>query len=168
MKKRDPKNMAAHIFLLILVLFQVILSFFLYNPVYIWLTNLGWIVLWISAFFGWYPIYYFKKRGGVPKGKGFVHTTKLVDTGIYSVVRHPQFLGGILLSLSLIMITQSWIILLLGIPVMIMFYLGLYEGDQQGIEKFGRDYEEYMKRVPRANFLLGIIRLLRKGKTIKT
>lgn len=162
-RKRDPKMMAVHIILMILMLSQIMLSFFLYNPVYPLIANIGWAVLWISAFFGWYPIYYFKKKGGVPKGKSFVNTTKLVDTGVYSIVRHPQFLAGILLALSLILITQSWIILALGIPVMIVFYLGFLEGDQNGVEKFGRDYEEYMKRVPRANFLLGLLRKRRKN-----
>jgi protein-S-isoprenylcysteine O-methyltransferase Ste14 len=163
-KKMDPKMLAAHVILTVLVLAQIILSFFLYSPAYPTITNLGWLVLWISAFLGWYPIIYFRKRGGVPKGKSFVHTTKLVDTGIYSVIRHPQYIAGLLLAFSLILITQSWIILALGIPVMAMFYLGLAEGDQQGIEKFGRQYEEYMKRVPKANFLVGIIRLLRRKR----
>jgi hypothetical protein len=33
--------------------------------------------------------------------------------------------------------------------------------DQSCIEKFGEDYERYMRRVPGVNFLLGIVRLLR-------
>ena len=36
--------------------------------------------------------------------------------------------------------------------------------DNQLIKKFGKDYEKYMKKVPRANFVLGLFRLLyRKG-----
>jgi protein-S-isoprenylcysteine O-methyltransferase Ste14 len=41
------------------------------------------------------PIIMFPRRGGVARGKSFVHTTKLVNTGIYAVVRHPQYTGGI-------------------------------------------------------------------------
>jgi protein-S-isoprenylcysteine O-methyltransferase Ste14 len=40
---------------------------------------------------GCLPIIEFRRRGGVGKGESYIHTTKLVDTGIYSVVRHPQY-----------------------------------------------------------------------------
>ncbi len=42
------------------------------------------------------PIVMFPRHGGVPKGHRFVETTRLVDRGIYGVVRHPQYPGGIL------------------------------------------------------------------------
>jgi protein-S-isoprenylcysteine O-methyltransferase Ste14 len=32
------------------------------------------------------------------------------------------------------------------------------------MEKFGDDYKAYMKKVPRANFLLGIIRRFRRSE----
>jgi hypothetical protein len=32
------------------------------------------------------PIVMFPRRGGVPKRKSFVNTTRLVDTGIYAVI----------------------------------------------------------------------------------
>jgi len=57
------------------------------------------IIAWIVWAFGMVlvmaPIIIFPRRGGVAKGKSFIHTTKLVDTGIYAVVRHPQYTGGI-------------------------------------------------------------------------
>ena len=40
---------------------------------------------------GLLPVFELRKKGGVKKGQSYVHTTKLVDTGIYSVVRHPQY-----------------------------------------------------------------------------
>jgi len=38
--------------------------------------------------------------------------------------------------------------------------------DKHEVEKFGDDYKRYIERVPRTNFILGIIRLLirRKGE----
>lgn len=39
--------------------------------------------------FGLLPVFEFNKKGGVEKGKSYIYTTKLVDTGIYPVVRHP-------------------------------------------------------------------------------
>ena len=43
--------------------------------------------------FGMLPTVEFRKKGGVKKGKSYIHTTKLVDTGIYSIVRHPQYVN---------------------------------------------------------------------------
>jgi protein-S-isoprenylcysteine O-methyltransferase Ste14 len=100
----------------------------------------------------------------VPKGKSYVTTTKLVDTGIYAIVRHPQFLAGMLWSLAFILIAQHWLVLVLGIPIILIWYLGIIEGDKSGIEKFGDDYKRYMQRVPQMNFLVGLIRVTRRTK----
>jgi len=56
---------------------------------------------------------------------------------------------------------QHWIIILLGVPIIPLTYIDLLRADKAAIEKFGDDYKAYMKKVPRANFLLGIIRHLR-------
>ncbi|MDD2666535.1 MAG: methyltransferase [Methanocellales archaeon] len=113
------------------------------------------------------PIFELRRKGGVQKGQSFVKTTVFVDSGIYAIVRHPQFLGGIFLGLALILIAQNWLVTFIGIPVMIIFYLGIVEGDESGIEKFGDVYKSYMQKVPRANFLLGIIRALRHNVKAK-
>ena len=57
---------------------------------------IGWVVWALGMVLVMAPIVTFPRRGGVPRGKWFVHTTRLVDTGFYAVVRHPQYTGGIL------------------------------------------------------------------------
>ena len=114
--------------------------------------------------FGWLPVIEFRKKGRVRKGKSYIHTTKLVDTGIYSIVRHPQFVTFILWAIAGILLFQHWIIIILGIPIIPLTYIDLIRADKSSIEKFGDDYKSYMKKVPRANFLLGIIRLLQRRK----
>jgi protein-S-isoprenylcysteine O-methyltransferase Ste14 len=114
--------------------------------------------------FGMLPVAEFRKRGGVKRGKSYIHTTKLVDTGIYSIVRHPQYVTFILWAIAGMLLFQHWIIILLGIPIMPLTYIDLIRADKDSIEKFGDDYKAYMKKVPRANFLLGIIRLLQRRK----
>jgi len=137
---------------------QLICVFFYQNETgYQWIRILGWIVWAISVIFGVLPIIIFRKSAGVPKGKSFVETTVLVDNGLYSIVRHPQYLAGILLNLSLILISQHWLIVLLGIPAMFFTYVDIPKADQHEIEKFGEAYQRYMARVPRMNFILGII-----------
>jgi len=114
--------------------------------------------------FGMLPTFEFRKKGRVREGKSYIHTTKLVDTGIYSIVRHPQYVTFILWAIAGMLLFQHWIIIILGIPVIPLTYIDLIKADKDSIEKFGDDYKKYMKKVPRANFLLGIIRLLRNTK----
>jgi protein-S-isoprenylcysteine O-methyltransferase Ste14 len=117
-----------------------------------------------GMFFGMLPVFEFRKKGGVRKGQSYIHTTQLVDTGIYSVVRHPQYVAFILFAIAGMLLFQHWIIILLGIPVIPLTYIDLIKADKDAIEKFGDDYKAYMKKVPRANFLLGIIRRFRKSE----
>lgn len=114
--------------------------------------------------FGMLPVFEFRKKGGVLKGKSYTQTTKLVDTGIYSIVRHPQYITFILWAIAGMLLFQHWIIICLGIPVIPLMYLDLINADKQGIKKFGDDYKQYMQKVPRANFIIGIIRLLKIRK----
>jgi protein-S-isoprenylcysteine O-methyltransferase Ste14 len=108
------------------------------------------------------PIVTFPRRGGVAKGKSFVETTKLVDTGIYAVVRHPQYTGGVLsIFLTTLLWYPYWLFGVLGVLGAVVIYLGCREEDKYLVKKFGKDYKGYMKRVPQMNFLLGIIRLVR-------
>ena len=98
----------------------------------------------------------------MPKGKSYVHTTTLVETGIYAIVRHPQMgTAWLLVCISLMLITQHWISVALGVPAMVLAYVDVLKADQRLIEKFGDAYCRYMERVPRVNFVAGIIQLAR-------
>jgi len=114
--------------------------------------------------FGWLPVIEFRKEGRVEKGKSYIHTTRLVDTGIYSIVRHPQYVTFIMWAIAGMLLFQHWIIVLLGIPIFPLTYIDLIRADKDAIEKFGDYYEAYMRKVPRANFLLGIIRRCKKSE----
>ena len=134
------------------------------NPVPIKaLFYLGWIIWAFGMVLVMAPIITFPRRGGVAKGKAFVHTTRLVDTGIYAMVRHPQYLGGILgIFFATPLLYQHWLFIVLGIPGTILVYLGARQEDGRLIEKFGDDYKNYMQRVPRMDILTGVIRLARR------
>jgi len=141
---------------------QIALAFLLHEENNIAVINLGWVILWISAIFGWLPIFTFKKLGRVPKGKAYLHTTILVDRGVYSIVRHPQYLAGILMGLAFPLISQHWLVAALGVIVIAINYVDTFEEEASNIVKFGDEYREYMQRVPRLNFILGIIRVILK------
>ncbi len=129
-----------------------------YLPLYIigWVTLVGGMVLVMA------PIIMFPRRGGVKKGESFVETTKLVDTGIYAFVRHPQYTGGIFaIFLTTLLWYPHWLFGVLGVAGTVVIYLGCREEDKLLVKKFGKDYESYMKRVPQMNFFLGIMRLMK-------
>ena len=153
--------------LTVLIIAQIVLFiiFFNYGKI-LPLKYIGYFCWVLSAIFGWLPIYELKKEGKVLKGKSYVHTTELVTSGVYSIVRHPQFLAGILLSLAFILISQHWSILILGIPVITILYKDMFNADKSGIKKFGDDYKRYMERVPRMNFFAGLIQLIKHKNSI--
>ena len=123
----------------------------------------GWIIWAVGMVLVMAPINQFPRLGGVPKRKSFVHTTQLVDTGIYAVVRHPQYTGGIYaIFVTTLLWYPHWLFGVLGIIGATLTYLSTKDEDKRLIEKFGDDYIRYMQRVPRINFLLGIIRLWRR------
>ncbi len=125
----------SHILLIALVLAEIFLTFFLRKEIVIsCVKDAGWVVLFISAIFGWLPILEFRRKGGVAKKQSYVKTTRLVRSGVYAIIRHPQFLGGMLLGLSLILVAQHWLVAIVGIGVMLIFYLGIAEGDKSAME----------------------------------
>jgi len=130
---------------------------------YLPLTILGAIAWAIGMVLVMAPIIMFPRRGKVPKGKSFVNTTRLVDTGIYAVVRHPQYLGGMLsLFLATLLLYPHWLFLVLGIPAVSIIYWSTFEEEKRIIARFGDDYRSYMERVPRVNLVLGIIRVMKR------
>lgn len=124
----------------------------------------GWIIWGLSVILGWLPIFILKKKGGVGKGRSYVHTSVLVNTGLYAIVRHPQYTAGILFSLALILVSQTWIVAVIGLVCIVLMYLDILEADKHEIQKFGDEYRRYMKKVPGTNFMLGVLRLLRNKR----
>ena len=91
----------------ILFVTQYILAFFIFKlPGWEPLQWIGWGILGLSIYFGIAPIFILRRWGGVAKGKSYVHTQKLVDTNLYSIVRHPQYLAGILFNLAMMLLAQ--------------------------------------------------------------
>jgi len=145
----------------VLTVAQIILAFFLNGAGPEAAKWIGWICVWTSGVFGILPIIQFRRKGGVGRGQSYMKTTALVDSGIYSVVRHPQ--GGtawLLLNLGVMLIAWHWSSAVLGLPSMALAYADSFKADQYCIEKFGDPYKRYIERVPRTNVIAGIIRLV--------
>jgi protein-S-isoprenylcysteine O-methyltransferase Ste14 len=130
------------------------------------LYYIGWILWVLACILAYSPNFLFKKYGEVPQGKRYVYTTILVDQGIYSIIRHPQYSGSLFVAFSLILIQQTPVSLILGMICIITSYLSMVFEEERLIPKFGEEYKDYMKRVPRANLLSGFIRKMKKNKRI--
>ena len=154
------------ILLIVETVFFFAIYFFYRNLLLERLSYLGWILLLLSVYFAIVPVYAFRKKAEVSKGKSYIHTKVIVDTGVFSVVRHPQYLSMLLVALGLILIVQHWLIFIFSVVSMILIYIGILKQDKILVRKFGDDYKRYMQKVPRTNFLLGILRLV-KRKIIK-
>jgi len=142
-----------------LIIVQLVLAYYHYNHLQLdTVANIGWLVLMVSSVFGWLPIITLKRRGGVPEKESYMHTTVLVDSGIYSIVRHPQYFAGVLISLALALITQHWLSAILFIPVAAGSYWDSLRADRVLVEKFGGEYEAYMEKVSGMNPVKAILR----------
>jgi len=88
---------------------------------------------------GWYNIY--KKYWSKETGAG-----SLVQTGVYRVIRHPQYAGLMLLSLGM-MIEWATLPMLLLYPVMIFMYVRLAKREEKDmLSEFGDAYRTYMEK----------------------
>jgi protein-S-isoprenylcysteine O-methyltransferase Ste14 len=102
-----------------------------------------------------------RKEGEMEEGKGF-ETTKLVDIGIYGVIRHPIYLGLAYVFIGFAFISQHPLSLFFGFTMALGCYYFMIEEEKLILEKFGEDYSQYMKKIPRSNLVIGIWRVFRK------
>ena len=77
-------------------------------------------------------------------------TSKMIITGPYAYVRNPMITGIVLILIGEALMLVSWVIGIWTVVFLIinMFYFALSE--EPGLRKrFGQEYEEYCKNVPR-------------------
>jgi len=79
----------------------------------------------------------------------------VVDWGIFKVTRHSHVIGGMIMSLGVIVMGWNWgsimyIILWVYFVLDIGFnHFYILMEEKRNVEKFGQEYVDYMKRVPR-------------------
>jgi protein-S-isoprenylcysteine O-methyltransferase Ste14 len=153
-----PISVVLYCILGVALVAQLALLFLLPTGRVEWLQIVGWGVFALSAVFGWVPIFVFRRHGGVAKGRTYIHTTQLVTSGLYAIVRHPQFLAGDLIAVAVMCITQHWAALVTGAAAIVSNRLTMIKADRDLVAKFGEPYREYMARVPGASLVVGLWR----------
>jgi protein-S-isoprenylcysteine O-methyltransferase Ste14 len=72
----------------------------------------------------------------------------IINKGIFAVVRHPVYLGSILLYLGLLILTLSVAAAAIWIIILAFYhFISKYE-EKLLTEKYGDEYRKYMKEVP--------------------
>jgi len=65
-----------------------------------------------------------------------IYTTVLVDSGVYAVVRYPQYPGFVLFVLSLVLMSQRWLSVISGVLGSVLYYADMLREEQRWVEKF--------------------------------
>jgi protein-S-isoprenylcysteine O-methyltransferase Ste14 len=144
---------------------QVVLCIFFYNSLHRrWFLVLGWAVLAAVMVVTWRARVALQAKGASRSGEHWMHTRNVVDSGVYGLVRHPMYLSCMLISMSLVLLSQHWLNAVLGAMVMGLLYNDMCREERSNLERFGDDYQRYVERVPRMNFVVGCIRMLQSRK----
>lgn len=70
-------------------------------------------------------------------------------TGPYRYSRHPVYFGFFLMYISISLMTLSWIFLIITIIFGIHFIIVAPAEERYCLQKYGREYKDYMKKTPR-------------------
>ena len=72
----------------------------------------------------------------------------VIRKGVFGIVRHPVYLGSILFYMGLLTLYFSIIATIIWIFIIAFYCFIARHEEKLLLEKFGKDYEEYMREVP--------------------
>ena len=75
-------------------------------------------------------------------------TEKIVSTKIYSIIRHPQYFGGLLAHIGISFLLSSLLSLIFTPLVILLNFLVAWKEEKELLKEFGNDYEIYKEKVP--------------------
>jgi protein-S-isoprenylcysteine O-methyltransferase Ste14 len=145
-----------------IVLCWLLIVLFFHNPTSQALFVVGDVIVGVGVLLIILAMATLRRKGDLQEGGDFTATTVVVKRGVYSVVRHPLYLGWLLTYPAAMLVSQHGLIVILGVLGIVSMDQITRMADEQLVERFGIDYETYMQEVPRLNILLGIVRKLKR------
>ncbi len=73
---------------------------------------------------------------------------KAISTGLYSVIRHPQYFSDILAHIGISILLSSFLALITIPLVVLLNYLIAWKEERELINDFVKECEDYKKKVP--------------------
>ena len=111
----------------------------------------SWILLCVSIWPVADSLYRFKVAGRIsderkdPSLFSFEHTTRLITSGVYRVIRHPMYAALLYLNWGIALKNPSLIILAYAVLASVFLFLTVKTEEREDIAFFGDEYREYMK-----------------------
>jgi len=96
------------------------------------------------------------------KSRGFSRRPKhLIKENVYGIIRHPEYLGHIMILTGFTLMSKNLVTLALSIFLIVSLYYAAVSEERELVKVYGEDYLNYSKMVPRMNLILGLLRKLR-------
>lgn len=140
-----------------IVLCWLLFGLYFHNPISQALFFTGNVILGVGILLLILAMAALRRKGDLQAGEDFTATTVVVKYGVFSLVRHPLYLGWLLTYPAAMLVSQHWLIGILAVIGILSMDRITRMADEQLLQKFGTDYQAYMQEVPRLNILLGIV-----------
>ncbi|MBN1638354.1 MAG: DUF1295 domain-containing protein [Ignavibacteriales bacterium] len=95
---------------------------------------------------------------GEMEKNNFSNTSSVVSRNLYSIIRHPQYFGIILILIGIICFYQNLIGFGFFIIGILLLYIQSIKEEKFCNSIFADEYEKYCKIVPRFNLFSGILK----------
>lgn len=73
---------------------------------------------------------------------------KIITSGVYSLVRHPQYLGGILAHVGITFLFSAWYSLLSAPIMVLIIFLISWKEEKELAKEFGKEFQVYAEKTP--------------------
>jgi protein-S-isoprenylcysteine O-methyltransferase Ste14 len=130
------------------------IRFWFHNP-----FAINQIASWILLLASIYPVadglHQFRAAGRIdakrndPTLFGFEHTTSLITTGIYRLIRHPMYAALLYLNWGIMLKNPDFLNLAWALAASAFLYLTVRVEERENLTYFGEAYRDYMKRTRR-------------------
>jgi protein-S-isoprenylcysteine O-methyltransferase Ste14 len=74
--------------------------------------------------------------------------TRVITKGVYSIIRHPQYLSGILAHIGFSFLLSAFYSLFVTPLVILLIYVISWKEEKELTKEFDQEYREYKKKVP--------------------
>ena len=75
-------------------------------------------------------------------------TERVVKSGVYSFVRHPQYVGGLLAHIGITFLLSALYSILFTPLMVAIIYLISRKEEEELVKEFGKEYQDYREEVP--------------------